>query len=164
MILRAVIFAAGLTGAAGLSQFPEYSQQYVQRLGGAVDALGQVVADFDASAIAEGLTREAALEHLQGTPFLDRRQGDMTAAMARHARLAGHLDAMRAAGPFMRAYHIGRLDPEIARATWADFQPAMPLTFAGAVFGGTGFLAGILLAGAFLGLLRRLPGLRRTTT
>ena len=37
MILRVLAVAAGLAGAGTLSQFPEFSQQYVQRLGGAVD-------------------------------------------------------------------------------------------------------------------------------
>ncbi|MEO1364377.1 MAG: DUF2937 family protein, partial [Pseudomonadota bacterium] len=62
MIARALMLAGGFAGAALTSQFPEYSQQYTQRLGGAVDALAEVVADFDASARAEGLSREAALD------------------------------------------------------------------------------------------------------
>ena len=44
MFMRAIAVAGGLAGAAGLSQFPEFSQQYVQRLGGAVDELTAVVA------------------------------------------------------------------------------------------------------------------------
>jgi len=34
LLLRAVTFAGGLAGAVGLSQFPEFSQQYTQRLAG----------------------------------------------------------------------------------------------------------------------------------
>ena len=161
MILRALTLAAGLTGAAAFSQFPEYSQQYMQRLGGAVDALQQVVADFDASAAAEGLTREAALAQMTGSAFVERRRADMIRTLDRHARLRADLDVMRGAGPFMRAYHLARLDGQIAQAAWRDFRPAAPLTVAGAVFGGTGFLVGSLLAGAVLALLRRLAGTRR---
>ena len=65
-MIRALILAGGVAGAAGLSQFPEYSQQYNQRLAGAVDELSHVVADFDASAAAEGLSREAALAQMVG--------------------------------------------------------------------------------------------------
>ena len=54
-----------ISGGVGLgvllSQFPEYSQQYVQRLGGAVDELKTVVSDFDTSAQATGSTREGAV-------------------------------------------------------------------------------------------------------
>lgn len=162
MILRALFLASGLAGAAAFSQFPEFSQQYVQRLGGAVDALGQVVADFDASAAAEGLTRESALAQMTGTAFVDRRREDMIRTIDRHARLRSDLEALRAAGPFMRAYHVARLDGEIAHATWHDFNPALPLTFAGAVFGTAGFLVGCLIAGLASTSLRRLSGRWRT--
>ena len=46
MIIRAITLAGGLAVGAGASQFPEFSQQYAQRLGGAVDALGEVVRGF----------------------------------------------------------------------------------------------------------------------
>ncbi|MEM9851772.1 MAG: DUF2937 family protein, partial [Pseudomonadota bacterium] len=48
--------AGGCAMLCATSQFPEFSQQYVQRLGGAVDELRRVAADFDASARAAGLT------------------------------------------------------------------------------------------------------------
>ncbi|MEL7099505.1 MAG: DUF2937 family protein [Pseudomonadota bacterium] len=151
MIGRALILSGGvLVGAAG-SQFPEFSQQYVQRLGGAVDALGEVVADFDASAASVGLTREAALEQMGGTEFLDRRRTDMTRTIARYEALRMNLAAVAGAGPFMRAYHASALsDAEVARATWSAYSPAVPLTMPGAVFGGTGFLAGMLAAWALI--------------
>ncbi|MEL7345872.1 MAG: DUF2937 family protein, partial [Pseudomonadota bacterium] len=83
-MLRILALAGGLAGAAGMSQFPEYSQQYTQRLAGAVDELSTVVADFDASALASGLTRQEALAQLSGTEFLDRRQADMTRTLTRY--------------------------------------------------------------------------------
>lgn len=153
MIVRALALSGGvLAGAAG-SQFPEFSQQYVQRLGGAVDALAEVVADFDASAQAVGLSRDAALEQMQGTEFLDRRRADMTGAIARYEALRADLEAVQSAGPFMRAYHASAFgDREIAGATLGDYAPAVPLTVPGAVFGGTGFLAGLLAVWAAIKL------------
>lgn len=143
MILRALTLAGGLMGAAAFSQFPEYSQQYTQRLGGAVDALAEVVADFDASAATVGLSREAALGQMTGTAFLERRRFDMETTFARHARLQGDLVAIQNAGPFMRAYHASRLtDGQIAQAALAAYKPAVPLTFAGLTFAGAGFVAG----------------------
>lgn len=154
-MIRALILAGGIAGAAGLSQFPEYSQQYSQRLGGAVDALGQVVADFDASAAAAGLSRDAALAHMTGSAFLDRRRADMARTFARHARLSADLSALRGAGPFMRAYHATRLtDPDIAARALADFRPALPLDFAGLAFGLVGFGLGAGLVSGLLRLLR----------
>ncbi|WP_152466891.1 DUF2937 family protein [Sulfitobacter sp. THAF37] len=153
MILRALTLAGGLAGAAGLSQFPEFSQQYAQRLGGAVDALAEVVADFDTSAAAVGLTRSEALAQMRGTEFLDRRRADMTATFLRYDRLRADLAAIEGQGPFMRAYHATRLtDSQIARAAWAAYQPAVPIHFAGLVFAGLGFVLGA----AGLGLVLRL--------
>ncbi|SEQ25357.1 DUF2937 family protein [Thalassovita taeanensis] len=155
MFLRAVTLAGGIAGAGAFSQFPEYSQQYTQRLGGAVDELSRVVQDFDASATAEGLTREDALEQMVGTAFVQRRRTDMQNLFARHKFLSEDLEVLDNAGPFTRAYHAGRLrDPEIAARAWAAYRPALPVTFEGAVFGGVGFLAGLAVLGAVLAVLR----------
>ena len=42
-MLKILSIVGAVAGAAGLSQFPEFSQQYLQRLAGKVDALGLVV-------------------------------------------------------------------------------------------------------------------------
>ena len=60
----------GLVFAVALSQFPAFSDQYVQRLGGQVDALAQVAADFDRSARRAKLTRDEALAELSGSCLL----------------------------------------------------------------------------------------------
>lgn len=156
MIARTLTLAAGLAGAAGLSQFPEYSQQYTQRLSGAVDELTRVVADFDRSAAAEGLTRAEALSAMTGTAFVERRRADMTRTFARHERLSADLAALRSAGPFTRAYRIAHIDdPEIAARALQDFRPALPLSFAGLTFAAAGFV----LATLALTLLRDLAAL-----
>ena len=162
MILRALTLAGGVSGAAALSQFPEFSQQYVQRLGGAVDALGQVVSDFDASAASEGLTRDAALNQMTGTDFLEARQRDMRRTFARHDRLSAQLQTLDQTGPFMRAYHVAGADGQVARAAWQSFQPAVPLNTAGAIFAGMGF---VLASGTISALAAMLGGLfRRRST
>ncbi len=154
MIVRALTLAGGVAGAATVSQFPEYSQQYIQRLGGAVDALAQVVADFDASAQAVGLSRDAALVQMRGTAFLDRRRADMRLTFSRFEALRSDFQALQGTGPFMRAYHLPRLsDPQIASAAWQEYQPAVPLNFAGITFAGVGFVSATLLLGLVLRLL-----------
>lgn len=155
MIFRAAGLAAGILAAVVTSQFPEFSQQYYQRLGGAVDALAEVVDDFDASAQAAGLGRDEALSQMQGTDFLERRRTDMTRAINRYETLQGDLSILEGHGPFMRAYHLPRLtDPQIARAAWAVYQPAMPLNLPGALFAGLGFGLGWGVTRALFGLLR----------
>lgn len=155
MILRVLTLTGGLLGAGAAAQFPEYCQQYTQRLGGAVDALSVVVADFDASAQASGLTRQQALAQMTGTDFVTRRRADMERVFARHALLSADLDLLQTAGPFMRAYHATRLsDPDIASRAWQAYQPAVPANFAGAVFGGAGFLIGVILISVLVSILR----------
>jgi hypothetical protein len=156
MLARALTLAGGLAGAAGLSQFPEFSQQYVQRLGGAVDELGRFVAEFDADAADVGLTRDAALVDLeQGGAMGAERAGTMARVIIRHQRLSADLATLRVAGPFTRAYRMRSLaDAEIAQAAWAEFQPAVPLNAAGGIFAGAGFLGGLLVMGILLALLR----------
>lgn len=156
MFMRAIAVAGGLAGAAGLSQFPEFSQQYVQRLGGAVDELSRFIAAFDADAAKFDLDRDAALADLeQGGRMAAARAESVRRTVARHARLSEDLAVLRQAGPFTRAYEAGRLgDREIARATWEDFRPALPLTFEGGLFGGAGFLGGLLAIGGIGAVLR----------
>ena len=150
-MIRVLCLAGGLAGAAGLSQFPEFSQQYLQRLAGQVDALTLVVKDFDASALAAGLGREDALEQMAGTPFLESRQVDMRRTFARHARLTENLILLRDAGPLARLTQPHRMaDPDTLAATWADFTPAVPVSVAGVASAGTGFLAGWGLFAALL--------------
>lgn len=153
-MLKVLTLAGGIAGAAATSQFPEFSQQYVQRLGGAVDALAEVVADFDASAAAEGLTRDAALEQMDGTEFVNRRRRDMERTFQRFYRLRADLTELQNQGPFTRAYHLPRFtDTRVAQAAWANYQPALPLNFAGLSFAGVGFVLGALVLGMILRVL-----------
>ncbi|MEM8653777.1 MAG: DUF2937 family protein [Pseudomonadota bacterium] len=162
MILRVLALCGGLVGALTASQVPEFSQQYKQRLGGAVDALAEVVADFDASAQAEGLSREAALAQMRGTSFLDRRRQDMTRTFRRFEQLQTDLARLDGAGPFMRAYVMAQsADAEVAAAAFETFEPAVPLNVAGGIFAGSGFIAGLLAVWAALKLMLWPFGRRR---
>ncbi len=174
---RALTLAGGLAGAAVLSQYPSFSQQYLQRLAGQVDALTVVVMDFDASALEAGLGREEALTQLTGTSFLDARATDMRETFARHARLSDNLTALRAATPMERIAMPQRMaDPATLAAAWADFEPALPLSTPGAVTAGAGFVTGWAGIAALLALItapfrrrrgpapRQEPALQRPTS
>ena len=153
-MIRTLALAGGILGAASLSQYPEFSQQYLQRLAGQVDALTIVVDDFEASAMEAGLTRSEALEEMSGTTFLDQHQSDLRRTFRRHAVLSDNLATLRAATPLQRIAMPQRmLDPATVAATWDDFRPAMPLTVAGVVAGGIGFGLGWLLSRLLLALL-----------
>lgn len=153
--MRGILSLLGaMAGAAGLSQFPEFSQQYLQRLAGQVDALTVVAADFDRSAMKNGLTRDQALDQMTGTPFLSDRQADLRRTFLRQAVLSDNLAQLRAASPFERMAMPQRLaDPETLQATWADFRPAVPVTVDGALSAGVGGVAGWGVMAGLLSLL-----------
>lgn len=159
-MLRLLAMLGGLAGAGTLSQFPEFSQQYLQRLGGQLDALTAVTTDFDASATTSGLTRDAALAALSGSAFLDLRRADMTRVFARQATVAADYALLSAAAPLERLALPHRFrDTETLNATWADFRPAVPVSTTGIAAAGIGFGAGWLglsmLFGLFLKPFRR---------
>ncbi len=152
--MRVLALAGGLAGAVALSQYPEYSQQYVQRLSGAVDELGAVTFAFDTSAKVAGLTRDEALEQMQGSAFGDSFSGDMRSRINRYERLNSDYLALSGALPLERLarfYHIS--DPELARRTWDDFQPAVPVTPEGLIAAGIGFVTGWSVIAIGLGIL-----------
>lgn len=159
-MIRPFIFICALAGGACTSQFPEFSQQYLQRLGGQEDALRQITQEFDASAVTAGLTREGALLELTGSDFREAHRVNMEAAFSRLARIESDLGLLRAAGPIERMMLPHRFrDVQTLNATWADFKPAVPLTMSGLIAAGIGFVAAwialSLILGAFLRPFRR---------
>ncbi len=148
--------AGGIAGAVALSQFPEFSQQYLQRLSGAVDELRLVTAAFDLTARASGLSREAALAEIGGTAFTDDLRANMAAHFDRYERLEADYQALSGVDPLSRLARFWHFrDVDLARRTWEDFRPAMPVSTDGLIFAGIGFGAGWVLIAGLLGLLAR---------
>lgn len=150
-MIRSLALLGGLAGAVGLSQFPEFSQQYLQRLGGQADALASVVGEFDASAEKAGLTREAALADLSSSTFQTAHQADMRDTIRRASNVTADLAILRAASPLERIALPQRFrDPETLAATWADFRPAVPATTDGITAAAIGFFGGWFVVGFIL--------------
>ena len=165
-MIRVLCLIAGLFGAAGLSQFPEFSQQYLQRLGGYVDALADQLMEFDAVALEAGYGREEMLQQMAQTPPMDGQAAMWRRTVLRHAQLSDDLTALRNASPTARLMMPQRVaDTDLARAVWADFRPGMPLTGAGAIAAGTGFVVGWAVLAVLLTLIaapmRRTPKSRK---
>ena len=155
-IVRTAAVGLGLFGAVTASQGPEFSQQYRQRLGGAIDELRGVIQRFDEDARANGETRESAIGRLRANPDdLASRQGAaMQGHVERLARLEAHRQFMGDAGPFSRVGLLLREgDTDLMRAAYRDFKPAMPVTEEGVLSAAAGFVGvwgGILLFVNFL--------------
>lgn len=153
----AIAVLAGLIGSQG----PEFAQQYRQRLGGALEELNRIVAEFDAEARRENLTRVEALGRLERNddPLARERGEDMGKAIDRDQRLSAQIEAMNSAGPLTRLYVVAtNFDPEIARSALDNYEPAEPLSFGALAAGGFAALGGwavmLLIAWPFRSSLR----------
>jgi hypothetical protein len=162
MIRRTLSLAIALLSALTFSQLPEFTQQYSQRLGGAIDELTRVVQRFDKDSVAVSEDRKSALERLGRSPDeLARRQSAaMSANIARLDALQAQQAEMAIAGPFNRIVaFLSDPDPQIAKATWDSFEPGVPATGEGVATGGAGFLLGGGLTSMIGRVFRRRPRL-----
>lgn len=160
-MIRLLAFLGGLGGAVGLSQFPEYSQQYLQRLAGAVDELAVIVATFDADAERSNLTRQEAIAAYKDAGGFLAEQGEARAEeIQRYVILEGDYAALRQTPPLQRLAQIYRFsDADLARRTWDDFRPAVPATADGLICAAIGFaVVWALFMFVFMGLIRLLRG------
>jgi hypothetical protein len=131
MFTRRLAAAIGLLFALLGMQGPEFTQQYRQRLGGALDELKRVVSTFDADAARQSITPVEAIARLEGNsdPLAQARGAAIENDIARRDRLQNALDAMQGAGLAQRIAAIAfDFDPAIANDTLQDFVPAAPLT------------------------------------
>jgi len=131
MFTRRLAAAIGLLFALIGTQGPEFSQQYRQRLGGALDELKRVVAAFNADAAKQSITPVEAIARLEGNPdpLAQARGAAIEVDIARRNKLQNAFDEMRDAGPVQR---IGAMavdfDPAIGGDTLQNFEPAVPVT------------------------------------
>lgn len=155
---RALNVAGGVALGLALSQFPEFSQQYAQRLGGAVDELHAIVTEFDAAAAREGLSRDEALVRYEDNAdtFIAGRGTDMGITIARYERLSSHLSVLESAGPLGRLTGLAQYyDPQIGARAFEAYKPGVPVTTEGFVYAGVGILAGYGIVALLTAPLRR---------
>lgn len=151
--MRIVGAVGGIALGLTMSQVPEFTQQYEQRLGGAVDELRVITENFDAAAKRDGLTRTQALQTYQNADnkFLADQGHDMSANFKRFTRLDTHLQALQNAGPVSRVLDFAKYyDQQIGTRALEAYNPAVPVTPTGFAFAGAGVLAGYgFLSGLF---------------
>lgn len=153
--MRRVIAGIGGIGlAVALSQFPEYAQQYTQRLGGAVDELRIITQRFDSEAAAAGLDRTEALERYTTATdgFIIGRGTSEAANFVRLEQLSQTLARIQNANAVERFQALpAYLDSDIGRRTLENYKPAIPVTMEGILYAGAGLILGYLV---FSGLWR----------
>jgi hypothetical protein len=145
IMTRRLALAIGLLCALLGTQWPEFSQQYRQRLGGALDELRRIVAAFDAEAASRSLTPAEGIARLKDNadPLARERGADMESDIVREARLERELAELKDAGPLDRLAVMARdFDPAIAGETLRSFEPAVPVTSESGIVGGLALIFG----------------------
>jgi hypothetical protein len=148
MIGRLANGLAAALGAAVFAQFPEFYQQYLQRLGGRLDQARLDVARIAQDAAILGRSVQAYIEELlaSGTEAARLAARRELARLDSADQLQGAYAALRDAGPLERPIALLRhLDGGVARETLRVFEPAVPVTIEGLLYGAAGLVAGLLL-------------------
>ncbi len=123
-----------LAAVAGVcfAQLPAFIQQYLQRLGGHVDEAQLNLSQITTGASFRSLDAPAR-EVL--TVSLNQRVSELEIG---EQAITGASASVR---PFI---FLRELDPDIVMATFRAFEPAVPLSTAGLIYGVTGIVAGWL--------------------
>ncbi len=156
MIGRILNGAAAVAGAGALAQFPEFFQQYLQRLGGRLD---QAQLDLDRilrDATTLGRTLEVYLEELltSGTTAARQAARRELERVDQTSDLQNAYDALTLAEPAERPFlFIKHFDADVAEETLSIFAPALPTTGEGLAYAAAGMLIALgLMAGGEAGV------------
>lgn len=134
-----------LSGGLVTSQAPELAQQYRQRMNGAMNELGGVIAAFDRDAANNNLTRADVLKVYDAStvPVLRDRGRSMREAIDRYGNLVAQSQAFESLPPIMRpAALLKSPDTVLLKGTISDFEPAVPVTPHGLVWTALGVIFG----------------------
>lgn len=138
---------AAIVGAGFASQFPEFYQQYLQRLGGRLDqALVQEARIFEA-AQGQGLSVPDYVQRFldSGDPVF-RAEGQLLQETLKDAEtLRAALVELVNASPLARPFTFAEnVDSGLFQATLEAYVPAMPVSVEGFAYAAIGMLLGLL--------------------
>lgn len=148
LIRRLLLIVCMSAGAILLSQFPEFFQQYLQRLGGRLDEINLQVAQLDERAAAAGLDRYDYIRKFigNGDPVIRREGRHLVDLVGRQVVLSQAYDALENAPPPMWAVRFAQhYDQNTAAAAMRIYRPAVSLSVEGAVYAAVGLLLGALV-------------------
>ena len=150
----------GIVGAVvfgiGMSQFPAFTEQYEQRLGGAVDELRIITEEFDRTAASNNMSRNQALMAYPNTRFLGILIDDLPGTFVRYEGLSEDLEILEGAdamGRFTSFLHM--TDNQLVNATWGAYEPAVPKNGDGFIFAVIGAMGGYYGLTQIMALLSR---------
>ncbi|WP_282609621.1 DUF2937 family protein [Pelagibius sp. Alg239-R121] len=160
LIARIVYLTAAAAGGSTTSQFPEFFQQYLQRLGGHLDQAALQADRIKEAAIAEKLPLKEYLDSFLTSQIpAHRRQGEiLLQELADVDRLRISLESLTQSPVWQRPFIMAsQAEADILEAAATAYKPAVPITPEGLAYAAAGAFLAIFL----LKSLKSIPSLFR---
>ena len=155
-----LLMFAGLL-AATAAQVPEFHQQYLQRVGGALNEVNRQIEALDARAAKVEMNRYDYIRRLSENPdeIVRREAEHLQSILSRKVRLQRIRDALDGTPAHLMAVRLVMwMNTELVVETAGDFRPAVPATVSGGIHAFAGFLVGYILPFLLRAFLpRRVP-------
>ena len=138
------VITALLLGAL-LSQFPEFYQQYLQRVGGQLDGIRLEITDLDQRAESVQKNRFEYIRRLleNNDPIVQNEGYNLARLLGKQIKLQRTFDDLNSSNPLWRSVRFAHhFNNDTAIPTLESFRPAVPITVEGAYY---------FSLGAFLG-------------
>lgn len=135
-------------GAISFAQFPQFIQQYLQRLAGHMDEARRIVERYKLAADRAGMEFDPYVERFKedSDPVVAEHGYIMAEAVERLDFLIRAVESLQQSNMFTRPFvFFGNLDTDIAWQAWLIFQPGVPTTVEGLVYALTGIAAGLII-------------------
>lgn len=148
-------------GAVSLAQFPQFVQQYIQRLGGHADEARRIVERFAEAAQRSGRSLEEYIYRFRtdADPEIAEQGIIMQEAVERADFLMNAVQALEGSSLITRPFlFLANLDTDIAWNTMQIFQPGVPTTIEGGVYAFAGILLGLAVYHGIKYPVKRLTG------
>ena len=141
--------AFSVMGAVAFAQFPQFLQQYVQRMGGHLSELEGQVGFMRKSAEASSVTLQEYIQKFtesQLDPIFSRQGVIMQNMVDRYNHLSLTLNSLQEANLYKKPLiFITHLNKDIIHETWSTYQPGIPTTLEGLAYAAVGMIFGTLL-------------------
>jgi len=140
--------AFSVAGAVAFAQFPQFLQQYLQRMGGHLSELEGQVGFMRKSAEASSLTLPEYIQKFTESsidPVFSRQGIIMQNMVDRYNHLSSALSSLQDATLYKKPLiFITHLNTDIVHETWGTYQPGIPTTLEGLAYAAVGMIFGTL--------------------
>jgi len=135
-------------GALSLAQFPQFIQQYLQRLAGHADEAMRIVERYKLAADRAGMEFSVYIQRFNddSNAVVAEHGSIMTEAVERADFLTNAVESLQNSNMLTRPFvFLNNLDTDIAWQALLIFQPGVPTTVEGIMYALVGIMLGLLV-------------------